>query len=316
MARTLAHAAGRAGSDVRVSRRSSPATSGTMASRTRWSEFFEHWSDGMHRIGKNVKELGDRLQLAADAYDEVECSIVDQARGVGTRYHGGEPRRRARDGRRSVGRHAGRAATAAPGRRRQPAARAVQGRPAPGHLDRRRRGRLRPRPAGHSPRSGEGAPLLVDLRSGAAAVRGRVAGRPRGGAHARAALHRGARPPHRRPFGSRPPASRPEVREVGALRRRRSLRPIAGGSQDRDRERRGLGGGAAGRRGRRRAAHRRLGNPGCAERLRGRSAQVPRQAPARLGTRDSATTRGRGSTAGPTTRSSRSSFRPSPVSPS
>lgn len=84
LARTLAHAAGEleAMSGFRGDHRRELGHDGVADAL---SEFFEHWSDGMHRIGKNVKELGDRLQLAADAYDEVECSIVDQARGVGTR---------------------------------------------------------------------------------------------------------------------------------------------------------------------------------------------------------------------------------------
>jgi hypothetical protein len=43
------------------------------------SGFFQHWSDGIHRMSADVRGIGDRLQNAADAYDAVECSIADQA---------------------------------------------------------------------------------------------------------------------------------------------------------------------------------------------------------------------------------------------
>ena len=36
------------------------------------SAFFQHWSDGILRISGDVRDIGERLKLAADTYDEVE----------------------------------------------------------------------------------------------------------------------------------------------------------------------------------------------------------------------------------------------------
>ena len=39
---------------------------------SRGESFFQHWSDGMHRIGEHVQELADHVNTAVGAYEETE----------------------------------------------------------------------------------------------------------------------------------------------------------------------------------------------------------------------------------------------------
>lgn len=41
--------------------------------------FFQHWSDGMHRIGDHVKDLADHVNTAVDAYEETENALIANA---------------------------------------------------------------------------------------------------------------------------------------------------------------------------------------------------------------------------------------------
>jgi hypothetical protein len=41
--------------------------------------FFQHWSDGMHRIGEHVKDLADHVNGAVDAYEANENALIASA---------------------------------------------------------------------------------------------------------------------------------------------------------------------------------------------------------------------------------------------
>jgi hypothetical protein len=41
--------------------------------------FFQHWSDGMHRIADHVKDLADHVNSAVDAYEETENALIANA---------------------------------------------------------------------------------------------------------------------------------------------------------------------------------------------------------------------------------------------
>jgi hypothetical protein len=41
--------------------------------------FFNHWSDGMHRIGDHVKDLADHVSRTVDTYDATENALIAQA---------------------------------------------------------------------------------------------------------------------------------------------------------------------------------------------------------------------------------------------
>lgn len=43
------------------------------------SSFFQHWSDGMHRIGENVRELAEHVNTAVGAYTETENQLIANA---------------------------------------------------------------------------------------------------------------------------------------------------------------------------------------------------------------------------------------------
>ena len=46
------------------------------------SSFFEHWSDGMHRIGDHVQELAGHVAVAVQTYDDVESQQMKNATPV------------------------------------------------------------------------------------------------------------------------------------------------------------------------------------------------------------------------------------------
>jgi len=41
--------------------------------------FFQHWSDGMHRIGDHVADLANHVTGAVNAYEQNENSLIAQA---------------------------------------------------------------------------------------------------------------------------------------------------------------------------------------------------------------------------------------------
>jgi hypothetical protein len=45
--------------------------------------FFQHWSDGMHRIGEHVNELADHVNTAVDAYEQTENTLIADATPTG-----------------------------------------------------------------------------------------------------------------------------------------------------------------------------------------------------------------------------------------
>lgn len=41
--------------------------------------FFEHWSDGMHRIGEHVNDLAEHVTGAVDTYEANENALIANA---------------------------------------------------------------------------------------------------------------------------------------------------------------------------------------------------------------------------------------------
>lgn len=52
---------------------------GSCEVRDEVSSFFEHWSDGMHRIGEHVQDLADHVNTAVEAYAETETQLIANA---------------------------------------------------------------------------------------------------------------------------------------------------------------------------------------------------------------------------------------------
>lgn len=75
---TLSHAGGEltALADVRDNH---DAILGSPDVRHEVHAFFQHWSDGMQRIGEHVRELADHVNTAVCAYEQTEQQLIENA---------------------------------------------------------------------------------------------------------------------------------------------------------------------------------------------------------------------------------------------